>query len=92
MHLALRMAAGTVGGKLALGLAVEDRLGEDAARRIAGAEEEDVEDESHDLFLDVQQPTGVAASKSGLQISGWPRQQSLTRKVSNCRAPSVSAA
>src|SRR5262249_22521709 len=43
MDLALRMTACAVAGKAALPEFVEDRLAQNAARRIAGAQEQDVE-------------------------------------------------
>ena len=63
MHLPLRLAAGAEGLEPVLAFAIEDAFGEDAARRIAGAEKQDIVDWiRHPAFR--QQQVGISALMS----------------------------
>ena len=90
---ALRVASGGERPEAAHAVPVEDAFGDHRARRVAGAEEEDVEDavshEAASVVAGVQQ--GVRSAISGAQMSGRPRQQSLTRKLASAATASGSA-
>ena len=79
MHLALRVRAGGEAAEAPGPFAIDDGLGEDRPRRVAGAEKEDVVGAmAHgEVSGEVQQ---AATATAGRQISGWPAQQSSIRK------------
>ena len=86
-----RLAAGGEGPETALAPAVQGALGHDAAGRVAGAQEQDVEDfarPSRSSPGHSSQPQAATASIRPPQISGWPLQQSAVRKARRRRRPS----
>src|SRR3546814_384494 len=87
---ALGEAPSREGAEVAFAQLVERAFREDRARRISGAEEQDIEHAvgGHSGLLQQQ---GVSSATSGAHSSGFPAQQSLTRNRVSARSVSRSA-
>src|SRR5688500_9823775 len=85
MNLAFRVATGAVPAKSAAAEAIEGTFRQDAARRIAGTQKQHVVDSFRHARL-----LARLARTPNPQSSGWPPQQSFTRKPTSAWVPAAS--